>query len=217
MLAEFEVDGTMNSHTDIYVGTRSHFLEIATYHIAANPRVQEKLLLELRRVISNPGDHVELQELEKLPYLTAIIHEGLRIAHGVSHPLSRAFPDKSLKYGDREIPPKTVVYMTSLLIHENPDIFPNPRVFKPERWLGDDQQRLLHYLTPFSRGTRACLGINLAWAEMYLILATVFRRFSFDIKDVVRERDIDCTRDFFLPAPTPESKGVVVAVLPVVG
>lgn len=162
-----------------------------------------------------PETHVDLQVLEKLPYLTAVIHEGLRLGRTITHRLSRVFPDKTLQYGGMAIPPRTVVHMTSILIHENEDIFPEPYIFKPERWLGSDQQRLQKYLTPFSRGTRSCLGINLAWAEQYLTIAHVFRRFSFDVSGVIRERDIDCVRDVGIGMPTTKSKGVVVRVVPV--
>lgn len=98
------------------------------------------------------------------------------------------------------------------MIHENEDIFPEPKTFRPERWLGADEKRLLRYFTPFTRGTRACVGINLAWAEMYLTIATIFRRFDFDVKEVVRERDVDCVRDHFTAATARGSKGIVVKI-----
>lgn len=162
-----------------------------------------------------PTDRPSLLELEHLPCLTAVIHEGLRISHGVSHRLMRSFPEKALNYRGAMIPPGTTVCMTSLLIHEDEHIFPDPKTFRPERWLGEDQKKLLRYLTPFSRGTRACVGINLTWAEMYLGLASVFRRFDFDLAEVVRERDVDCVRDYITAAPARGSKGIIVKVLSV--
>ena len=68
------------------------------------------------------------------------------------------------------------------------------------------------YLAPFSRGPRACLGVNLAWAEMYLVLAGVVGRFEFDVSGVVRKRDVDCVRDCLTAAPAWESRGIVVGV-----
>ena len=162
-----------------------------------------------------PHDRVELQDLEKLPYLTATIQEGLRMTHPVTHRSSRVFPEKTLIYDGRRIPPGTVIHMTGLLIHENEDVFPDPRIFKPERWLGEDQQQLQRHLVSFSRGSRSCLGINLAWAELYLILANVFRRFDFDVSEVIRERDVDVARDAIMAAQSPESKGILVKVLSV--
>ena len=192
---------------------RAHFFKTTTYHIMANTGVRMRLFQELKTVMPCPHDRAELQELEALPYLTAVIQEGLRITHGVAHRIMRSFPHKSLKYNELEVPPGTIVSMTSLLIHENEAIFPEPKIFRPERWLNGRKGRLQHYLVPFSRGTRACLGINLAWAEMYLTLASIFRRFDFDLSQVVRERDIDCVRDCLTAAPSFDSKGIIVRCL----
>lgn len=50
--------------------------------------------------------------------------------------------------------------MTSILMHENPDLFPSPRTFDPERWLQPDSARLRKYVVPFSKGSRQCLGMK---------------------------------------------------------
>lgn len=193
----------------------AHFFTAVTYHIAANPVIRRKLFEELKTVMPMRTSTASLQQIEALPYLTAIIHEGLRIAHPVSHRLMRVYPDQALEYHGQTIPAGTTLSMTAVLLHENEDIFPDPKIFRPERFLGPDQKRLLHYLSPFSRGTRSCVGINLAWAQMRLTLASVFRRFDFDLSDVVRVRDVDCVRDHLSHAAAPESKGVIVKVLSV--
>ena len=163
-------------------------LKITTYHIIANPRIHKKLMAELKSVTTDPDTPAHLQRLEKLSYLTAIINEGLRISYGVSGRLCRASPDRPLYFQGMEIPIGTPVSMTSVLIHDNPEIFPEPFEFRPERWLEEGQQRLQKYLVSFSKGTRMCAGMNLAYAEMYLALAGVFKRFDFKLVDVVRER-----------------------------
>ena len=153
-----------------------------------------------------------LSELEKLPYLTAVIQEGLRVCEPVTHRLGRRFPEKTLNYNGKSIPAGTTVSMTSLLIHQNEDIFSEPGMFKPERWLGPENKWLERYLVPFSRGTRICLGINLARAEIYLILACVFRRFDFDVSQVIEKRDIVPTRDYIVGAQARDSPGILVKV-----
>ena len=92
-----------------------------------------KLLEELKTVMPRSHDRPKLSALEQLPYLTAIIHEGLRISHGVAHRIMRAFLDKTLRYDGLDIPPGTIISMTTLLIHENEAIFPEPKAFRPER------------------------------------------------------------------------------------
>ncbi|KAI4215334.1 MAG: hypothetical protein LQ351_002234 [Letrouitia transgressa] len=153
-----------------------------------------------------------LQDLEQLPYLTAVILEGLRMSNVSSHRLLRAYPDTTLSYGDFEIPAGTPISMTPLHIHENPEIFPEPFEFKPERWLINNQQRLRRYLVPFGKGKRACLGKNLAWAQLYLFTAMVFRRFDFELHNVVKQRDFVVSRDTVVGSASTESHGVTACV-----
>jgi cytochrome P450 len=66
-------------------------------------------------------------------------------------------------------------------VHQNASIFPEPAKFVPERWL--ESPELDNWLVAFSRGPRMCLGINLAWAELRLGLAHVFRKFDMTVAD----------------------------------
>lgn len=55
---------------------------------------------------------------------------------------------------------QTPVGMTSVMLHDNPHLFPSPRPFQPERWLQPSKTQLRKYLVPFSRGSRSCLGMK---------------------------------------------------------
>ena len=80
----------------------------------------------------------------------------------------------------RFVPAGTRVGMSIYHIHYNESIFSNPRTFDPERWLKPAneiaEQNKFH--VAFSRGTRACAGINLAYMEMYMAVAYIIRRFE---------------------------------------
>jgi cytochrome P450 len=73
---------------------------------------------------------------------------------------------------------------------------------------------LTRYLVSFSKGTRMCVGQHLAWAELYIALATVVRRCDFVIHDTQLE-DVSFVRDMFVPQPRAGSKGLRVLVLDV--
>ncbi|MCJ1361668.1 hypothetical protein MMC16_000768 [Acarospora aff. strigata] len=198
--------------------TTAHALRTTTYHLLANPPILQTLLAELDDAIPGLAQPPPLQQLEKLPYLSAVITEGLRIGYGIVHRLERSFPDRALIYGPYTIPPNTPVSMSTVLVHDNPDIFPSPRTFNPDRWLQSKDKivdsedghhhRLDKFLLTFSRGTRGCVGLNLAYAELYLTLANVFRRFQLELYEVVRERDVDLHHDFFNPCESLQSKGL---------
>lgn len=102
--------------------------------------------------------------------------------------------------------------MSSLFMHEHPSIFPSPRTFDPSRFLGPEGVVRKRYLVPYSKGTRNCIGQNLAQAEIYMALAAVFRRFDFEVYGTEREADIDVAYDFITPKPRKGSQGLRVLV-----
>ncbi|RLL96210.1 hypothetical protein CFD26_104014 [Aspergillus turcosus] len=206
--------------------TTAWAITVAVYHLLSQPATLRKLKNELATT-----DTTDLTDLERLPYLAACIQEALRLSYGVSSRLARLAPDEALTFTDPDthrtwtIPPNTPVSMTSLLIFQNPSIFPQPKLFRPERWL--DNPRLDRYQVAFCKGSRICLGVNLAYAEMTLMLASLFRRYgSFEVKadedigmlelfETTAENDIECSVDGFVPLPKPGSKGVRARVWPV--
>ena len=70
--------------------------------------------------------------------------------------------------------------------HRHPQTYPDPMKFVPDRWLASGEKTSKEgpekYFVPFGRGSRICLGQTLAWAELYLTLGTVMRRFGRQIK-----------------------------------
>lgn len=148
--------------------TTNMALALATYNILSDEHVLRTLTNELSTAILDPAHLLPLVEMEKLDYLTATTLETLRISHGVTHGLQRVSPDQSLRYHNWIISAGTPVSMTLVHIHTNEEIFPNPEIFQPERWLPLEKKgrRLQKYLIAFSIGSRQCLGMNLGSAEL---------------------------------------------------
>lgn len=170
---------------------------VALYHILDDPHVQKTLLQELMEVWPDKGLGVGYEKLEKLPYLTAVIKESLRMGHGVVSPLPRIIGPTDAEILGVTIPGGTVVSMGAPILHANPDIFPDPISFVPERWMGEENQSLDKYLVAFSKGPRSCLGINLAWCELYLIIANVVRKLELKPDNATIENI--SFRDYFVP------------------
>ena len=210
--------------------TTSWALSVALFHLLASPRILAKLKTELKSAVPDPDAMVPLPVLEKLPYLNAVVQEAIRLSYGVASRLQRISPEKPMLFKDLNsgkkwiIPPNTPVGMTSVLIHQDESIFPDAVSFVPERWM--QNPRLDRYLISFSKGSRQCLGINLAYAEMYLCLAGIFSRFGSGGDDGVRMkgdegvlklfetglRDVEIHADGFVPLPAEGSLGVRIQV-----
>ena len=93
---------------------------------------------------------------------------------------------------------QTAVSMSAWMMHRNSDVFPNPDKFDPERWLDPDPEVVRmreKSLVAFSRGNRMCLGMNLAYCELYVTLAMLFRQFDnlvpyeFGVEDLAKYCD----------------------------
>ncbi|KAI1503054.1 putative flavonoid 3-hydroxylase [Biscogniauxia marginata] len=191
--------------------TTARALTVATFFLLRNEREHlQRLEQELKYVMPDDSSRPSVRELERLPWLTAIIKESLRI---MALPTTR-FPlvasKEALRYKDWVIPENTPVSMTIREVLLDRDIFENPSEFQPERWLSTNPnlEKLNHYFVPFGRGNRMCIGINLAWAELYITLASLFRRRKLQLYDTLRERDIDVARDCFIGETSPNTKGV---------
>lgn len=133
-----------------------------------------------------------------------------------------------------DIPTKTSNGMSPRLMLDNAEVYPESECFDPSRWLtyentspseakGDrrmlkparqtDLKAMEHSFKPFGGGPRRCIGMNLAYANLYHILAAVVQRFNLEITDTVRARDVDMNRDHFVSVIARGSEGVRVRVV----
>ncbi|KIK58196.1 hypothetical protein GYMLUDRAFT_171188 [Collybiopsis luxurians FD-317 M1] len=150
---------------------------VGTYYATREKAISQRLAGELRKAWPNKDKPLSITALEKLPYLTAFIKETLRYSVGVNHPLSRVVGPNTPEIGGLKLPTGTRVEMSATFMHFNSDVFPDPFIFSPDRWLSGETAEMTHDLVPFSKGTRICLG----WSELYLIFGNLFRKFNLNL------------------------------------
>ncbi|GKT62503.1 cytochrome P450 protein [Colletotrichum tofieldiae] len=212
--------------------TTSWTLSLAVFHLLNRPSTLRRLRDELFAAIPDRDAVVPLAELENLPYLRGVVKEALRLGFGTSSRLARVCPEETLVYHDKargrtlQLPPGTVVGMSTYKTQTDPRIYFDPFGFHPERWV-EDGERLERYLTVFCGGTRVCLGMALAQAELYLMLAKLFRRWGgggivdgsgkgdgrpgdVGVLKIFETtvRDCEMAADYFIPIPYKDSKGI---------
>ncbi|KAJ3926490.1 MAG: cytochrome P450 [Lentinula lateritia] len=161
-------------------------------------------------------DDIAYEDLEKLPYLTAVIKESLRLSHGVVTPLGRVVDPEDVMIMGESIPTGTIVGISSVFVHLNTKLFPQPTKFNPERWLKESPSRTMDsmkkesssdvteinadkYLVSFSRGPRSCIGIHLAWCELYIVFGFLFRKLEFVPVTKLDPNQPLQFNDFFIP------------------
>ncbi|PYH76834.1 putative cytochrome P450 [Aspergillus uvarum CBS 121591] len=186
------------------------------YHILSNPQMRGRLREELKDIMAGyPAKRPTWQELERLPYLHGIVKEGLRLSYGVMRHLARVSPDQPLRFREWTIPAGTPVGMSSHSLHSDPETFPEPARFLPERWMKDRHHpNMNRNWVPFARGSRMCIGMNLALAEMYWVLAVLFRPGAPQLELFeTTEADVVPVRDYVGGIPEFGTKGVRVRMV----
>lgn len=156
--------------------TTSTALAWALYWIHYLPEVKEKLLQELA-TLDDSGDPMLIA---KLPYLNAVCCETLRIYPVVLFTFARIVKE-TIQIMDYEFPPGTLLSPCIYLTHHREDLYPQPKQFKPERFL--ERQYSPYEFFPFGGGNRRCLGMAFALFEMKLALATIMSRYQLELAD----------------------------------
>ncbi|MEG4286197.1 cytochrome P450 [Microcoleus sp. A006_D1] len=156
--------------------TTATALAWAFYWIHSLPSVRQKLLQELDSLGENPDP----MEISRLPYMSAVCQETLRIypVGMLTFPRVVRQPVELMGY---QLEPGTVVFGSIYLTHRREDLYPEPLQFKPERFL--ERQFSPYEYLPFGGGTRRCIGLALAQLEMKLVLATILRDLDLVLAD----------------------------------
>lgn len=168
---------TAHSSTLVLGGgeTISTLLAGLTYHLLKNPDVLRRLSTIIREEFANYSE-ITVGSLKQIPYLQAVINEGLRIYP----PGSQGFPRISpgTKIDGYWVPKGAEIYTSGWTITHSPEYFAEPDKFIPERWLSNETKDNRDASQPFLLGPHACLGQNLAHVEMNVTLAKILWRYD---------------------------------------
>ncbi|MEX2201576.1 MAG: cytochrome P450 [Dongiaceae bacterium] len=139
-------------------------------HMSRHPAVLGKMREEVRALADEPPG---FDDLKRLPYTTAVFYESMRLRPAV--PLLIRVADQDDEIGGVPIRAGVRVGVSILGVHHHPDFWPEPTVFRPERFLDGTERQPGTYLA-FSAGARSCIGSRLAMIEAPLFLARLVQR-----------------------------------------
>lgn len=151
-------------------------LSWALYWVHQEPEVRDQLLAELDTL----GPTKDPMTIAKLPYLTAVCQETLRISPTVL----TAFPrivKSPIKLWGYQFEPDTSLVPCIYLTHQRSDLYLEPKRFKPERFL--ERQFSPYEYLPFGGGNRGCIAMAFVQFEMKLILAAILSRWQLELAD----------------------------------
>ncbi len=152
----------------IFAGSDSTGMNLATilFLLVKDPECHKKVREEV--LASKPS----FDDLQSLPYLRGVVKEGLRLSMANPSRLPRVVPPGGWMFKETHFPGGTEISCTPYSLHLNPEVFPEPNTFKPERWL-EPSEEMTRDAIPFGLGSRQCIARNLATVELFCAVARI--------------------------------------------
>lgn len=122
----------------------------ACFLIGSHPEIQERAYEDIRRVFGDSNRHATAEDLKELKYLECIVKETLRLFPSVAF-FGRTVTENAVCEG-KEIPKGSTAVIAATIVHRDEKYFPEPDLFKPERFLNESIDRHAYAYIPFSAG-----------------------------------------------------------------
>ncbi|MGX5207229.1 cytochrome P450 [Streptomyces violaceus] len=165
--------------------TTASVLSWALYELARNPDIEARVMAELDEVLGERP--VAFDDVTRLPYLDRVITETLRLHHPGWLVTRRTTEETRL--GEWTLPAGTELAYCQHALHRDPERFPDPHTFAPDRWTDPAQEPPPGAFLPFGDGKHKCMGDRLALTEMVTALATMLRSVRLELSEgqVIRQ------------------------------
>ncbi|KAF2186670.1 benzoate 4-monooxygenase cytochrome P450 [Zopfia rhizophila CBS 207.26] len=170
----------MNAGADPYSGVLAGVI----FYLLHNETVLRKATSEIRSTFSSPDEICSGSKLNSCIYLYACIEESLRRTAPVPSHLPRVVLPGGISIDGHHIPAGSVVGVSAYTIHHNPEYFPDPWSFCPERWIESESNSrksidlARRAFEPFGLGIRQCIGKNFAYLQLKLTIAHILFRYD---------------------------------------
>ncbi|KAK8126551.1 uncharacterized protein PG998_002310 [Apiospora kogelbergensis] len=189
--------------TNVIAGSDTTAASMASvmYHLSKYPHARAKLQEEIESAVRDgrASTPITYAEATKLPYLSAVINEAMRIHPPTGFILERRVPAGGLMLHGIHLPENTIVGVNAWALHYNKDVFGHDvHAFRPERWVEGDEEKLKEMkrnMFAFGAGPRSCIGKNISILEMWKVIFELYR--AFDI-DLAKDKEWDTKGHWFV-------------------
>ncbi|CAO2834962.1 unnamed protein product [Amaranthus hypochondriacus] len=196
---ELSLDEVKHFLFDLFVAgtdTTSTTLEWAMTELLRNPKIISKAQIEMDKILGK-NQSVQESDIEKLPYLQAIVKETFRV-HPPNPFLVPHKSEKDVQLGGYLVPKNSTIWVNIWSINYDSRVWSNAEMFVPERFLEKEiniKGRNFE-LIPFGSGRRICPGMPLAHRMLHLMLATLLQSFNWKYFHEKRPKEI-CVEEKF--------------------
>ncbi|MBW4688901.1 MAG: cytochrome P450 [Komarekiella atlantica HA4396-MV6] len=158
--------------------TTAHTLSFAVAELTLNQRVFQQAQAVVDQVWHQGG--INTETLKELTYLRAIVKETLRL-YSVASGSTSLEAQRDIVIEGKLIPRGTKVFWSMLAAGRDPEIYPHPEEFLPERWLDKNKESSSLPMIDFGSGSHRCLGEHLSMLEATVMLALLLRYFDWEL------------------------------------
>ncbi|XP_030377910.1 cytochrome P450 4d2-like [Scaptodrosophila lebanonensis] len=159
--------------------TTTSGISFCLYEVSRHPEVQKQLIQEIHDVLGTDlKQPVSMQQLNELKYLECVVKEALRMYPSV--PTIGRETTEDILVEDLLIPAKTLISLPFYMAMRDPEYYPEPEKFKPERFSNEENAAKINPFTyvPFSAGPRNCIGQKFAMLELKSTVSKILRHYE---------------------------------------
>ncbi|XP_024870952.1 cytochrome P450 6a2-like [Temnothorax curvispinosus] len=162
--------------------TSSSTMSYTIYELAQNQSVQEKVREEIKEVLNNNNGAITYDNIKKMSYLEMVFKETLRKHPPVMYLARKPVRNYTFEGTKIDLRKGLQVVIPIYAIHNDPNIYPDPEVFDPERFSAENmEQRNSMYHLPFGDGPRNCIGTRFAANQTKIGLIKVLMNYKIDV------------------------------------
>ncbi|XP_047033943.1 probable cytochrome P450 6a14 [Helicoverpa zea] len=158
--------------------------QFAAYQLALNPHIQARARREVLTVLEKYGGECTYEAQNEMVYLNMVLDETMRMHPSMRALFRRCNKDYKLPNSDLVIEKGTMVFIPIHAIQMDPDIFPEPDKFDPERFSPENKAKLhpCHWM-PFGEGPKKCLGVRQGYIQSKMALIKVLHKYELILDD----------------------------------
>lgn len=165
--------------------TTAIVISAAFFYLSRSPEVQKKLAQEIQATFTGYDEIKAGTKLQSCKYLTAFLHEAMRMSPPVPAEPSREVLQGGTTVNGHYFPQGSLVSTAFWAMHYNKEYYPEPLRFRPERWIVGAAESSAESVAlaesafcAFSAGSRGCVGKNMAWLEMRIVMAKTLWKYK---------------------------------------
>ncbi|XP_030029643.2 probable cytochrome P450 6a14 [Manduca sexta] len=158
--------------------------QFAAYQLALNPEVQSKAREEVDRVLAKYGGKCTYEAQNEMTYLNMVLDETMRMHPSMRCLFRRCNKNYRMPNTDLVIEKGTLIFIPIHAIQMDPDIFPDPKKFNPDRFSQENKTKMhpCHWM-PFGEGPRKCLGIRQGYIQSKIALVMILHKYELLLDD----------------------------------